>query len=133
MSILLINSRRSACTHCVCFPIRDVVTALKRHEPGLALRISGNLCSNALSTARMRLHRGIPLSSRAREGVMSRVVGLARAITLTTGIGLQLVALYAALATFGGLITLGLYGVGVVTVVLQQVVLRRAASCSAGD
>lgn len=64
---------------------------------------------------------------------MRRVVGLARAITLTTGIGLELVALYAALATFGGLITLGLYGVGVITVVLQQVVLRRAASCSAGD
>ena len=44
--------------------IRDVVTALKRHEPGLALRISGNLCGNALSTARMRLNRSIPLSSR---------------------------------------------------------------------
>ena len=64
---------------------------------------------------------------------MIRAIGLARVITLTTGIGLQLVALYAALATFGGLVTLGLYAVGVFTVVLQQVVLRRAASCSPGD
>jgi hypothetical protein len=45
-------------------PVRDVVTALKRHEPVRALRISGNLCSNAVSTARMHLHRSIPLSSR---------------------------------------------------------------------
>ena len=48
--------------------IRDVVTALKRREPGLALRISGNLCSNAVSTARMHLHRSIPLSSRRPSG-----------------------------------------------------------------
>ena len=32
--------------------IRDVGTALKRREFGLALRIGQNLCSNAIGTAR---------------------------------------------------------------------------------
>ena len=37
--------------------IHDVVRALKRREPRLALRISQNLCSNALNTARANLSR----------------------------------------------------------------------------
>jgi hypothetical protein len=37
--------------------IHDVVRALKRREPRLALRISQNLCSNALNTARASLGR----------------------------------------------------------------------------
>jgi hypothetical protein len=44
--------------------IRDVVHALKRREPRLALRISHNLCSNAINAAdfrvrtRLRIHNG---------------------------------------------------------------------------
>ena len=44
--------------------IRDVVTALKRREPALALRISHNLCSNAVNTARFRLQRAGVLARR---------------------------------------------------------------------
>ena len=36
---------------------RDVIRALKRHEPRLALHISHNLCSNALNTVRADLGR----------------------------------------------------------------------------
>ena len=57
---------------------------------------------------------------------------IARAITFTAGLGLQLVGLYAAVVTFGALITLGLYGVGVLAVLLQHVALRRAP-CSSGE
>jgi hypothetical protein len=35
----------------------DVLHALKRREPRLALRISHNLCSNALNTVRANLGR----------------------------------------------------------------------------
>ena len=41
-----------------------------------------------------------------------------RALTVTTGIGLQLFGLYAAVVTFGALITLGLYAVGGLAIVL---------------
>jgi hypothetical protein len=37
--------------------VHDVLRALKRREPCLALRISHNLCSNALNTARANLAR----------------------------------------------------------------------------
>ena len=37
--------------------IRDVVRALWHGELGLALRISANLCSNAINTVRFRLRR----------------------------------------------------------------------------
>jgi hypothetical protein len=37
--------------------IHDVVRALKRRELRLALRISENLCSNAVSTLRFRLRK----------------------------------------------------------------------------
>ena len=49
---------------------------------------------------------------------------IARAITFTAGLGLQLVGLYAAVVTFGALITLGLYAVGVLAVLLQHVVAQ---------
>ena len=55
-----------------------------------------------------------------------------RAITFATGLGLQIVGLYAAVVTFGALITLGLYAVGGLAVVLQHLVLGRTA-CSSGD
>ena len=48
-----------------------------------------------------------------------------RAITFATGLGLQIVGLYAAVVTFGALITLGLYAVGGLAVALQHVILRR--------
>ena len=47
---------------------RDVVRALKRREPRLALRISQNLCSNALNTARGKLgRRSFPLHGARRR------------------------------------------------------------------
>jgi hypothetical protein len=54
-----------------------------------------------------------------------------RALTVTAGLGLQLIGLYAAVVTFGVLITLGLYAVGGLAVVLQHIVLRRTR-CSPG-
>jgi len=44
--------------------IHDVVRALKRREPRLALRISQNLCSNALNTVRADLSRRSHVFSR---------------------------------------------------------------------
>ncbi len=38
--------------------IRDIGVALKRCEIGLALRIGGNLCHNAIGSARSNLTRG---------------------------------------------------------------------------
>jgi hypothetical protein len=46
----------------------DVVRALKRREPCVALRISHSLCSNALNTARAGLgRRSHPLSRLVRR------------------------------------------------------------------
>jgi len=39
--------------------IRDVGTALRRRQLGLALQISRNLCSNAIGTARSNLARRV--------------------------------------------------------------------------
>jgi len=58
---------------------------------------------------------------------------IARAITATTAVGLQLVGLYAAVVTFGGWITLGLYTVGGLALFVQQIILSRATPCSHGD
>jgi hypothetical protein len=44
--------------------IHDVVRALKRRELRLALRISQNLGSNAVSSVRFRLHKRARLSLR---------------------------------------------------------------------
>jgi hypothetical protein len=55
-----------------------------------------------------------------------------RALTFTTGVGLQGMGLYAAVATFGAWTTVGLYAVGSLVIVLQHVVLGRT-SCSPGD
>ena len=67
----------------------------------------------------------------AKEIAMPRGFWIANAITIATGIGLQLVGLYAAAVTFGAWTTLGLYTVGGLAVVLQRAVLRRT-SCSPG-
>ena len=58
---------------------------------------------------------------------------LARAITATTAVGLQLVGLYAAVVTFGAWAALGLYSVGSLALLLQHVVLSRSTPCSLGD
>ena len=58
---------------------------------------------------------------------------IAHAITITTGIGLQLLGLYAVAVTFGAWITLALYAVGGLAVVLRHIVVGRATSCSPGD
>ena len=55
-----------------------------------------------------------------------------RALTVTAGLGLQGMGLYAAVATFGAWITLGVYAVGALAVLLQVVVLGRA-TCSPGE
>ena len=54
-----------------------------------------------------------------------------RALTVTTGLGLQCAGFYAHVATFGAW-TLGLYAIGGLAIALQHVVLRRT-SCSSGD
>ena len=50
--------------------IGDVVRALKRHEPLVALRVSGNLIGNAVSAARTRLPRRsqLPVRRIVRSG-----------------------------------------------------------------
>ena len=58
---------------------------------------------------------------------------IARAITGATATALQLVGLYAAVVTFGAWITLGLYTVGGLALLLQQVILTRSTPCSLGD
>ena len=68
----------------------------------------------------------------AKEIAMPKGFWIAHAITIATGMGLQLVGLYAAAVTFGGWTTLGLYAVGGLAVLLQRAVLRRT-SCSPGD
>jgi hypothetical protein len=57
---------------------------------------------------------------------------LARAITFTAGLGLQSVGLYAAVATFGAWVTVGLYAVGGLAIVLQHIT-RRRTPCSPGE
>ena len=57
---------------------------------------------------------------------------IARALTLSTGIGLQVLGLYAAVVTFGAWNTVGLYAIGGLAVVLHHVVLGRA-TCSFGE
>jgi hypothetical protein len=56
-----------------------------------------------------------------------------RAITVTTGIGLQLLGVYAVAVAFGVWITVALCGIGGLAVFLQHVVLRRVISCSPGE
>jgi hypothetical protein len=55
-----------------------------------------------------------------------------RALTVTTGLGLQCAGLYALIATFGAWSTLGLHCIGGLALALQHVVLRRT-SCSPGE
>ena len=53
-------------------------------------------------------------------------IGLARAVTSTIALGLQMAGLYAAVATFGVWVTVGLYAVGGLAAVLPYLALRRA-------
>src|SRR5438128_507040 len=70
----------------------------------------------------------------AKEIAMPEGFWMTHAITITTGIGLQLVGLYAATVIFGAWITVGLYAIGGLTVLLQRVIAeRRVASWSAGE
>ena len=50
---------------------------------------------------------------------------MARAITVTIALGLQIAGVYAAFATFGAWIAVGLYAVGGLTTILQFHVVRR--------
>ena len=60
---------------------------------------------------------------------LPRCFWLARAITATTAVALQLVGLYAAVVTFGGWAALGLYSVGGLALLLQHVILSRSMPC----
>ena len=77
----------------------------------------------------------IPSTGRACAKAIAMPKGfwIAHAITITTGIGLQLLGLYAVAVTFGAWITLALYAVGGLAVVLRHIVVGRATSCSPGD
>ena len=57
---------------------------------------------------------------------------IARAITVTTGVGLQLLGVYAIAVTLGAWVTIGLYAVGALAVALQHVTPRRTP-CSPGE
>jgi hypothetical protein len=52
-------------------------------------------------------------------------LGVARAITVTIALALQIAGVYAAFATFGPWIAVGLYAVGGLTTILQFRVARR--------
>jgi len=58
---------------------------------------------------------------------------ITRIVTGIVATALQIGGLYAGIVTFGVWMTLGLYSVGVLTAVLQLVVLTRSTSCSRGD
>lgn len=62
-----------------------------------------------------------------RELSLPKGVWFARAFTVTTGLGLQLMGLYAIVVTFGAWTTLGLGVAGALAVVLQHAVLRRTS------
>ena len=93
----------------------------EQHAKNLAVR-KARRALRALDRQPLRGDRGPP-------DVEARMI---RALTFTTGLGLQGAGLYAAVATFGTWTTLGLYAIGGLVVVLQHVVLRRAP-CSAGE
>ena len=65
--------------------------------------------------------------------ILPRRFWIARAITATIAVGLQLAGLYAAVVTFGGWAALGLYSVGGLALLLQHVVLSRSTPCSLLD
>ncbi len=117
---------------------RDVGAALKRRELGLAARISHNLGSNAVNSARFQLDKAIPairerLKIRefaVRQGgpeTLPERLGVSRAVCCATGALLQVLGLYAGIVTFGLWTTLGAYAIGALTVVIQQIVVARSA------
>ena len=121
--------------------IRDVGAALKRREFGLALQIGRNLCSNAIgSRALQPCHARVgtnqarsPRCSVNRACALTQGpaadscadLGVARALTVAIALGLQITGVYAAFATFGAWIAVGLYAVGGLTTFLQFHVVRR--------
>ncbi len=75
----------------------------------------------------MQRERRIRTGTRHRDRP-TRVIGVARALTSAIALGLQIAGLYAAFATFGAWITVGLYAVGGLATFLQYLVLRRATT-----
>ena len=67
------------------------------------------------------------------HSALPKAFRIARGITVSTAVALQLAGLYATTITFGVWITLGLYAVGGLAIVLQQVVLSRSTPCLPGD
>ena len=55
----------------------------------------------------------------------ARSFGLAHAMTSVVAVGLQLAGVYAAVVTFGALLTVAIYVVGGLTALLQHLTLRR--------
>ena len=65
--------------------------------------------------------------------MIPRAFWIVRVITGIAALGLQLAGVYALYVAFGAWLTLALYTVGGLALLLQQVVVRRVTSCSAGD
>jgi len=62
--------------------------------------------------------------------MMPRGFWIARGIVGVAGLGLHLCGLYAVVATFGGRVTLGLYGGCALAVTLHHAATRRSLPCS---
>ena len=58
-----------------------------------------------------------------------KIFTVVHAFTALTGLGLQLIGVYATAATFGGWTTVALYGLGMLATLLQRGVVRRTTSC----
>ena len=55
----------------------------------------------------------------------ARSFGLAHAMTSVVAVGLQLAGVYAAVVTFGVLLTVAIYAIGGLAALLQHLTLRR--------
>jgi hypothetical protein len=53
-------------------------------------------------------------------------------VSIATGLGFQLLSLYAIWVTFGASMTLAFYAVGGLAILLQRVIAERRLACSAG-
>ena len=61
--------------------------------------------------------------------IPSRQFGVVHAFTALTGLGLQLIGVYATAATFGAWPTVALYAVGALAMFLQRGLMRRSTPC----
>ena len=106
---------------------RDVGNALVRREFRLAGRITQNLVSNGVSTVQFKLHRQRRVARRVLVSLATRTWRSGwLAGTGLIGAGLQLAGVYAAIVTFGVLVTAAIYVVGGLVALLQHLVVARS-------